>query len=113
MKQERKHLLPKSPRIAPIILTAVLFLLFGTVFYVTVEGFTWLDSIYFCVITLTTIGYGDIVPTTDIGKIFTMFYAILGIGIIAATGNYILHQALERHAKRTGHEPRINEINKK
>lgn len=90
----------KKPKIAPIIVVAVLTLLVGTVFYVVFEHFRWLDSLYFCVITLTTIGYGDIVPTTDIGKIFTIFYSIFGIGIIAAMANYLLHQALDRHVRR-------------
>ena len=36
----------------------------------------------FCVVTLGTVGYGDITPTTDVGKIFTVFYIIFGLGVI-------------------------------
>lgn len=54
----------------------------GTYFYHVVEGWSWLDSAYFSVITLTTIGYGDLVPTNPISKLFTMIYVILGVGII-------------------------------
>lgn len=95
-----KEMIPKKPRIAPIVTAAILTLLIGSIFYRYTENFSWIDSVYFCVITLTTIGYGDIVPTTDAGKIFTMFYVIFGISIIAAMANYILHHALERHQKR-------------
>ena len=41
-----------------------------------------MDAIYFCVVTLGTVGYGDITPTTDVGKIFTVFYIIFGLGVI-------------------------------
>ncbi|MFM5918237.1 MAG: potassium channel family protein [Novosphingobium sp.] len=56
----------------------------ATLFYRFVEGWRILDAMYFSVITLATIGYGDIAPKTDAGKIFTMAYAIVGIGIFVA-----------------------------
>lgn len=72
----------------------------GTVFYHFVEDLNWLDALYFCVITLTTIGYGDIVPHTDIGKAFTIFYVLLGVGIIAAFVNLAIRRAsLQRKNK--------------
>jgi voltage-gated potassium channel Kch len=43
-----------------------------------------LDSLYFRVVTLTTVGYGDLSPQTSIGKIFTMIYIILGLGILSS-----------------------------
>lgn len=65
------------------LLTTTLFVVgFGSVVYHNIEGWTWIDSIYFSVITLTTIGYGDYSPQTDEGKLFTIFYIIIGIGII-------------------------------
>lgn len=54
----------------------------GTMFYTKVEGFSVIDGIYFSFTTLTTIGYGDIAPVTPIGKIFTILYAIWGLGIM-------------------------------
>ncbi|MCE7980919.1 MAG: two pore domain potassium channel family protein [Caldilinea sp. CFX5] len=59
-------------------------LLVGTIFYHQVEGWGWLDSLYFCVITLATVGYGDFSPQTAAGKIFTMIYILLGIGTLVA-----------------------------
>lgn len=54
----------------------------GTAFYHFVEGFRWLDALYFSVIGLTTAGFGDITPVTDLGKVFTMVYMITGFGIM-------------------------------
>jgi voltage-gated potassium channel Kch len=65
----------------------------GAVFYHVVEDLRWLDAIYFSTITLTTVGYGDIVPHTDLGKIFTVGYVLFGIGIIATFANLLLRRA--------------------
>lgn len=74
----------------------------GTVFYHLVEKFSWLNSIFFCVTTLTTVGYGDIVPTTDAGKIFTIFYILIGIGIVATFANTLIQRAmLKRQYRRS------------
>ena len=56
----------------------------GTVFYRAVEGFTWVDSLYFTVVTLTTVGYGDVSPDTTVGKVFTVFYLLIGVGVLVA-----------------------------
>lgn len=87
---------PPKPNILPVLLTGATALGTGTVFYHHVEQLKWLDSVYFSVITLTTVGYGDITPKTDAGKIFTIFYVLIGIGVIAGTANYLLRHALNR-----------------
>ncbi len=65
-----------------ITIILIILLGIGTVFYSYAEGWSFIDSFYFSTITLTTIGYGDLAPTTDVTKIFTAFYAIFGIGIM-------------------------------
>ena len=72
----------------------------GTVFYRRVEDLTWLDSLYFCVVSLTTIGYGDISPTTRAGKVFTMGYAVIGVGIFVLLASTIAHHLLEAKKQR-------------
>lgn len=61
----------------------------GTVVYHHLEGWSWINSIYFSVITLTTIGYGDYSPQTEAGKLFTIFYIIIGIGMILSFVNTV------------------------
>lgn len=44
---------------------------------------TFYDAIYWAVVTLTTVGYGDIYPTTDIGRFISMLSTFVGIAIVA------------------------------
>ena len=75
-------------------------LVIGTVTYHYLEGWSWLDALYFSVITLTTIGYGDYSPQTTCGKVFTLVYIVVGIGIILGFINTIyLHYQSERKNK--------------
>lgn len=69
--------------------TVVAILVIGTVAYHYIEGWSWLDSFYFSFITLTTIGFGDFAPETDEGKIFTIIYIVVGVGIILAFINTV------------------------
>lgn len=51
----------------------------GTLVYEFVEGWSFVDSFYFSVVTLATVGYGDHAPTSDIAKLFTSFYILVGV----------------------------------
>jgi hypothetical protein len=55
----------------------------GICFYMFAEEWEFRDSLYFCVVTLTTVGYGDMAPSSDISKVFTIFYILLGLSIVA------------------------------
>lgn len=67
-------------------LTAMTFALIAiaSVFYWYVEGWNLLDCVYFSVITIATIGYGDFYPQTVAGKIFTIGYVFCGLGMFVA-----------------------------
>ena len=54
--------------------------------YHFLEGWDWLDSAYFAVATMTTVGYGDLTPRTDAGKIFTIMFILVGV----STGFYTI-----------------------
>jgi voltage-gated potassium channel len=97
-----------DPKFRSLLYLVVLTLTVGTIFYHTVEGWRWLDSLYFSVITLTTVGYGDFTPETDMGKIFTMVYIFVGLGILVGfvtpIGEYLINRRLEKIEKRNQEE---------
>ena len=68
----------------PVLDWALLTLLLGTLVYHWIEGWNLLDSLYFCVISLATIGFGDFAPSTQSGRAFTIIYVINGIVILLA-----------------------------
>ncbi len=64
----------------------------GTVCFHYLEDLSWLESIYFTTATVTTVGYGDIIPKTEGGKIFTTFFILASVGTVLY-GLSILAQA--------------------
>ena len=74
----------------------------GTLFYRFVEDWGWIDSFYFTVITLTTVGYGDLVPTRAASKLFTVVLVLLGIGLLVALIERVARYAVEDHENRRG-----------
>jgi hypothetical protein len=71
-----------DPMARPIFIYAAAHVMIGTFLYHWLEGWSWLDSLYFVVVTLATIGYGDLSPTRPITKLLTIFYALNGIAIL-------------------------------
>jgi hypothetical protein len=68
----------------------------GTVVYRLLEDWSWVDSLYFSVVAVTTVGFGDLVPSTDASKLFTVVYILSGITIITT----FLHLRMSRrHSK--------------
>merc|ERR1719487_1256286 len=67
-----------------LILGAV-FLFGGALVYVFLEPWSYSEAIYFTVITLTSIGFGDYLPSSTASRVFTMFFIILGLGTASST----------------------------
>ena len=80
-----------------------IFIIGGSLAYSYIEGWGYIDSTYFTVATLTTVGYEDFVPQTDNGKIFTIFFSFFGIGMalyfFTLSGKYIYRKQLSSHLK--------------
>lgn len=74
----------RDPEFQAIIFLLILAILTGSIFYHSVEGWSWLDSTYFTVVALTTVGDATLGPTTGLSKIFTMGFSLAGIGLVLA-----------------------------
>jgi hypothetical protein len=71
--------------------------LIGGIFYYKMEHFSLVDSFYFAATTLTTVGFGDLHPKTTIGKVFTVWYVFVGLGLVL----YVLTQVGRYYLDRT------------
>jgi voltage-gated potassium channel len=92
--------LVRDPKVRPLAVWLVVLLVGGTLFYRNVEGWSWLDSYYFCVMTLATVGYGDFAPVTALGKLFTTLYVFGGIGVLLAVANATIERSTTRVERR-------------
>ena len=81
--------LPTKYVTSGVILIAMLFL-YGIIGSHFIMGFNLIDSIYYSVITMATVGYGDYTPHTGIQKIFATTLAIGGVALLAYVFNIIL-----------------------
>lgn len=79
----------------------------GVAGYMALEQRTLFESIYLTIITLTTIGYGDVVPQTTIGQLFTLLLVFAGLGALAffLSSSFALLFSAEAMARR--HKIRI------
>ena len=87
--------LVKQPKFRSILIWMLILVVTGTILFSWIEGWSILDSLYFSIVTLTTVGYGDFSPTTTAGKLVAIIYMIFGLSMIAASISVL---AMERQA---------------
>ncbi|MDR7866734.1 MAG: potassium channel protein [Sporomusaceae bacterium] len=88
-----------ADRLKIILAAFVVLLTFGTFGFMAVENLSPMDSFYMTVVTVATVGYGDIVPKTTAGRIFTMVLIVLGVGTTYYSFTYLFSLMVEGQLK--------------
>lgn len=81
-----------------IIILAISVLIAGTAGYVVIEGWPLLDAFYMTVITLTTVGFGEVYPLSSSGKIFTIFLVGSGVFVVTYSISFLVSLLAEGRA---------------
>lgn len=105
-----------STRLKAVLLAMAACLLVGTLGYAAVEGWSLFDSFYMTVITLATIGYGEVHPLSTAGRVFTIVLSLLGLGVVAysfsALTAFIVSGELNERLRRRKMEKRIQGLDR-
>ena len=83
-----------DPEFRALLFMMILLLISGTIFYVLEENWRIVDALYFCVMTMSTVGYGDLSPTSDLSKIFTVVYSPVTIGVFVGVASKLAQTLL-------------------
>jgi voltage-gated potassium channel Kch len=102
MNQESPSQIAEDIRMFRGIAAAIgILLVVSAVFFHSVEKWNWLNSIYFTVVTMATVGYGDYTPKTPEGKIGAMLLIVIGIGLFGTFASLLIkRQSQIRQAKK-------------
>jgi hypothetical protein len=82
-----------------LVLVAVFIL--GSVGLTHFEGLSFFDAVYFIIVTVATVGYGDIVPTTDGGRFLVMVLILAGVGTFLTVVAYTIELMISRNDLRS------------
>jgi voltage-gated potassium channel len=85
-----------SRRIKLILVSIAAVLMFGTLGFVYLEQYPWLDAFYMTLTTITTVGYQEIHPLSQRGRLFNSFLIFFGVGIMLQSITVIAQAVIER-----------------
>jgi voltage-gated potassium channel len=92
----------RDPETKALPVVAGVLVLTGTIFYWRFEDWTLIESLYFCIVTLTTVGFGDFTPTTAGTQIFTIVYILTGFGVLVALLTSVAQEYIRQKAEDGG-----------
>jgi len=91
---------PKLHALGKSLVAGLLVVVGGTVGYVLIEGMNAFDALYMTTITVTTIGFREVFPLSDGGRVFTMLLAFAGVGVILLIASESARVMLETDLRR-------------
>ena len=101
-------------RFGRIVAIGVLLFIVSTVGYMWIEGFPFLDAVYMTIITLSTVGFGEVYPLSPHGRIFTMGVIVVGVGVatylFTSLADYIVAGELAGTLKQRRMMQRVNKL---
>ena len=86
----------------------VILIVFGVIYFQFSENWSRVDAFYFTIMTITSVGYGDLVPTHDVSKIVTAIYSLVSIPVVIVVVSVIAKAYFEERISRV--EKRISEL---
>lgn len=89
-------------RLRILLITFLILLILGILGFMAAEKTSLTDAVYFTIVTVATVGYGDIHPTTGPGKVLAIFLIVLGVGTflgIIANATEMMLSRRERHSR--------------
>jgi hypothetical protein len=90
----------RDPQTRALPVVAGALVVVGSVFYWQFEDWTIVEAVYFSVLTLTTVGFGDLTPTSEGTQIFTVAYVLIGVGVFVALLASVAQQYVRQRAER-------------
>ena len=94
----------------------LLLMILGTVGYHQVEGWTWEESFYMTVITISTVGYSELHDMTEAGRMFSVLLILVSFGSLAYCGSlifgFILEGGIVTFMRKMKMEQQINQLQK-
>ncbi|MCB4808664.1 potassium channel protein [Tamlana sp. 62-3] len=84
-------------KIYTAVLLLVVILLIGVAGYRFISGYSWVDAVYMTVITMTTVGFGEVVPLDKEAKIFTIFLILASVIIVGYALSIITEYILSKN----------------
>ncbi|WP_211596183.1 potassium channel family protein [Paracoccus aestuariivivens] len=75
----------RTPRVQALMVVCLLIALVQSALFMLIEHWRFLDAFYFSVVSMATVGYGDLTPETPLGKICAIGFLVVGIGVFVLT----------------------------